>query len=277
MLDKIKSEVVQSLSASDLDVDKIALDGVTMRIGGKVLNLTVSQSTPAATIEQEIREELKVKLKDKLTALGAFIDKKMSEAFGIVESVKSEYARKEKILVDKIQSSNVMPQITWSQAERGLSVIPTKDGVGWLVRKTYWPKFLDNKVIDPKFQKKMITNVIVYIETQGKKVVNVTVRKLAGLGTFDHYHRNCWGNWTWQKSVDGAEDILAMADQAMAVLERVNSMSVAVRNPIGLPRIDTLTRHTDGSLDEISEEMVGRNLTRTGTVVDDNENVWSTT
>ena len=278
-LNKTKDVIMNAIKASELDIDKIVLDGVSMRIGGKILNFTVSQSTVADDIIQEIKNEMISKHKNNLDALGKYVDKKMVEALNTVESMKSEYARKEKMLVDKISSSNIMPQITFDQATRGLSVIPVRNGIGWIVRRTYWPKFVDTNVIDSKFQTKMITNVAIYIETEGEKIRNISIKKLIGFDDFDHYHRGCWGNWKWQGyKCKSAEDMLSMADDAMAVLERVNTMSIANRNPRGLPKLETLLKHTvrRSEIVDITTGSVGRNLERTVSVVEDDENVWRT-
>ena len=280
MLDKIKTDLLSAISANDLDVNKINLDGATIRLGGKVLKLTLDKNDDTTTIEQEIRAELQNKLKVKMRDLSSFVDTKMGEAFVLVDSLKSEYLRKEKMLNDKIAKSNPMPDITFEQAQKGLSVIPTNNGIGWLVRRTYWPKFVDDSVIEPKTQKKMITNVVVYIVTLGEKVIELSIRQLANLNTFDQYHRGCWGNWQYQANkIKNANDVLALADQAIAVLERINTMSVARRNPDGLPRLDTLRRNSARSsadaLSQVHDMTISNNLTRTGVIQGLNEDVWT--
>ena len=48
------------------------------------------------------------------------------------------------------------------------------------------------------------------------------------------------GTWRFPREYNTADDIIKIAKDAEAVLENVNTGSVANRNPSGLPRIDTL-------------------------------------
>lgn len=281
MFEKIKNDISNYINSSDLDLQKINLNGATIRLGGKVMRLVVDTSVDTNDIEKEIRSELEAKLKSKLVELSSFINSKMNESLSMVESLKSEFQRKEKLLNDQLVNSHPMPSLALDHIRRGLSVVPAgSDGIGWLVRKTYWPKFIDDSMIDIKTQKKMITNVIVYITSKNEIVREISIRNFHNFDTFDHYHRNCWGNWDWSKRrITNPDDAIKIADDAIAVLEKINSMSIAKRNPVGLPRLDTIRRNTvvptTNNIESIHEMNVSPSLARTGVDPLNTEDVWT--
>lgn len=230
-----------------LDVNDIKMNGVTLRMGNQVFQLVASLSEPF-DVEEQIKKEYQEKLTLKLSKIGDQIKSKMAEVSIMVSSYKEEYDRKEKILKDTMAKSAPMPNVTWAHAQRGLSVIKgdERGKIIWLVKRVYNPKFVDRNPIEPLYIKKLRNDIFVAIITADDKVVGVSTRRMDGLEYFDHYHQirpDCWGNWTWPKTFSSPEDIIKIADDAMGVLENVNTMSIAHRTPRGLPALATLRRH----------------------------------
>jgi len=277
-LNELKNNITNKIESTILNCNSITTSGVSLRIGNKIVRFKTEEVVQS--VEEEIREELMHELKDKLKELSNYVDKKLNEAHSTVVTITDEYQRKEKILNDKLANSKPMPYISWEQAKRGLSVIPeSSTGIAWLVRKVYWPKFVDNSLIEPKYQKKMITPVIIYIVVEKDIIKRIDIKTI-NLENFDHYHAGCWGNWLWSKiRIKNAEDILNVADEAIAVLEKINTMSIARRTPSGLPRLETLMRNlVNRSVDDVvTDNIVSRNLERTGVSLGTDGDVWSVT
>lgn len=265
-VDKLVSEMDGILKT--VDMKDVNLDEISIRMGGKVLKFAKISDT-VIPVEQEIRREYNTKLLAKLSEISTHIHNKINEAMKLIAAQREEYDRKEKIIQEKLAKAAPMPDVFMEHARKGLSLFKgDKSGeLKWLIRRTYWPKFVDRKAIEPEFAKKFITPIFIMIVTSGNKVTSVTTRKLAGLDLFDHYHQagpDCWGQWNWKSDWATPDDIIRIADEAEAVLENVNRGSVAKQEPPGLPRIDTLMKHIIP--DKITPEIVtGRDdLTRTG-------------
>jgi len=229
------------------DVDSIVSDGLTIRIGEKVLKLNLVSQRRIDEVD-EIKDELRSKLNDQQKIIKQKINDKISEITEYHHQMKREYTRKEKELKDILAKSAPMPEIYHNHAQAGLSVVKgsNKNELIWLVQGVYWPKYYDSKPIDPKFSKKMISNVVFMISTNNKTVTGVSTRKPIGLDYFSHYHQSqpdCWGKWKYSTRWEKPDDIIRIAREAEAVLENVNSGSIAESNPRGLPRQNTLKRH----------------------------------
>ncbi len=230
----------------NFDFGEIELKDAMLRIGTHFFKMQIVENKEITSFKTEIENDLKSKLREKLKELRTFIDKNMIEYASVVNTIKSEYERKEAILTEKLANANPMPNITQSQLEKGLSVIPLNRGIGWIVRRTYWPKLVDRKPIKIKLQQKMIKNVLVVIRTEGTTVKDITIKRVSDFGVFEHYHRNCWGDWHWQnKKVNNGDDAITIANEAMAILENINTMSLAEHNPHGLPAISTVRRNLE--------------------------------
>jgi len=230
-----------------VDIDKIESDGLSIRVGDKVLKLNVISQTPIPEVA-EVKEEFRQKLNEQQRMIKAKINDKINEITEYHHSMRMEYQRKEKELKQILARSAPMPDILYSHAQQGLSVVKGdgKDRLIWLVQGVYWPKTLDHKQIDPKFSKKMISNIVFMIETSGQTVTSASTRKPIGLDYFSHYHQSrpdCWGKWKRATVWKNPTDIIRIAREAEAVLENINTGSIAEPNPRGLPRKSTLGRH----------------------------------
>jgi hypothetical protein len=265
-VDDIKKDIFKELKAAD--VDSSLLNEITMRIGGSLVKLVKVSDNPI-DFEREIRNEYKEKLSEKLTKIGEIINQKMAEAMSIINAQKGEYERKEMILQDKLDKAVPMPEITYSHAKQGISVTrgPNRGDLAWHIRAVYWPKFVDRVSIDTRHVKKMVTPVVIVILTNGNKITSVTTRKMSDLSYFSHYHQaspDCWGSWRPPVTWTNTQDILNVARDVEAVLENINSSSVATNGPRGLPRLSTLQRNLVEIGDRPDVSSLASDMGRTG-------------
>lgn len=265
-----------------VDIRKIESDGLSIRVGDKVLKLSVISTTPIPEVS-EIKEEFRTKLNEQQRLIKQKINDKINEITEYHHSMRLEYRRKEQELKNILARSAPMPDIGYAHAQQGLSVVKGDgaDSLLWLVQGVYWPKTLDHQQIDPKFSKKMISNIVYCIETKGQKVTSVSTRKPIGLDYFSHYHQSrpdCWGKWKNRSDWKKPEDIIKIAREAEAVLENINTGSIAEQNPRGLPRSSTLKRHLVESKKSVKMGALNQSSRRSGiteTVRTEDSEVWS--
>lgn len=231
-----------------IDANKIQLDGVTLRIGNKVMKLVHQEDIPGTT-EEEVREEFRVKLAEKLEIIKKNINDKIYQMSDFVNTLRREYESKEAALERKMRDSHIMPEISRQHAERGLSVVRGNraNEYVWIYQGFYWPKTVNKQAIEPAYVKKMMSNILIVVKTKGKFITDVTTRKLQDFEFFQHYHQanpDCWGKWHWPEVWDGTADMMIhVAQEAQIVLENINTGSIENRTPRGLPRQETLMRH----------------------------------
>lgn len=244
-VDNVKESIDSVLT--ELSIDDVKSEGMTVRIGGRVVKLEITEETTLP--EDDIRAEYSEKLTRKLQTIKEKVNEKLSEMSYMVEQNRMDYEEKERELNDRLSSSNIMPNITYEEAKQGLSVVSDGNGkMVWLYQGVYWPKFVDGRPIDPKYSKRMISPVTIVIKTEDDRVNSVTVRKPIGLGKFSHYHgmsarSDCWGEWNIPSHWKEPSDILSIARESLVVLENVNSHSPGTSSPTGLPRLSTLQQH----------------------------------
>lgn len=266
----------------EADVDKIKTDGMTLRVGGKMLHFSSVDENPI-TVEEEIRNELKEKLNSQQVIIKNKINNKISEMVSYFNEIKREYQRKEIEMERKLNDTTLMPNVQWNHAERGLSVIKGsgRDKLIWLCQGIYWPKYVDKKPIEKKYSKRLISNVIFLVETKGTHVLDVSTRQPIGLDYFDHYHQSkpdCWGYWKFEKKWNTPDDIIKISKEAEAVLENVNTGSIANSSPRGLPKKNTLLKHLSKSNEEDFLGNLNQQVRRSGITEDNRTNdmdVWS--
>ncbi len=233
-----------------IDVDAIELDGVTLRLGNRILRLAIDEDSPLEA-EDQIREEFREKIASKLTVIKQNINDKVEEMSNFVNTLRSDYERKEIELQRRLDTVVAMPDMGHDDLYSGLSVArgSYSNEVYWLVQGIYWPKYVDRRAIEHNYTKKMISHIIICVVTKGDKITGVSTRKPLGFDYFQHYHQSnpdCWGDWSYPRNLKGknhAQEIIRIAQEAQIVLENINTGSVATRNPRGLPRKDTLLRH----------------------------------
>lgn len=250
--EELKTSMEKILDESTIDIEAVRSEGMTIRIGGKVVKLEITEEVSLP--EDEIRAEYSAKLTEKLQRIKEVLNEKMSEMTYMVEQNRQDFEEKEKQLQIRLASANIMPEISYDHAKAGLSVVKHHthhegaDVLTWLFQGVYWPKYVDGNPINPKYAKRMISPVTMEIVTKKDCIVRVVVRKTIGLSKFEHYHSmdsssDCWGQWEFPKRWESPDDILSCAHDALAVLENVNTSSPGNRNPSGLPRLSTLEQH----------------------------------
>jgi hypothetical protein len=263
----------------DLNTNDLQTKTVTLRIGGTLFELTPKAGEPLE-IEAQIRKEYEEKLNEKRNLIKDSIKSKMSEVSILVSSIQDEYERKERLLKDTLAKSAPMPNVTWDHAVRGLSIVKGqgRGEICWLVKRTYNPKYVDHKNIEPLYIKKLMTNIYIRVRTQDDNIVGVSSHYMNNLEYFDHYHQNhpdCWGNWVYPKKWKVVEDIITVADQAIAVMENINTMSIARRTPRLLPRLETLRRHVSRETTAPVDIKVGTTGLREGLgMAEPNSDIW---
>ena len=264
-----------------VNINSIPLTDITLRIGGRVVKFTKS-SDEDLPVDKEIKAEYQNKISAKMKEIYEVINNKLNEALRFAQSVQSEFTRQEQILKDRLAKAHPMPEVKMSHARRGLSVFKgeTSGEICWLVRRTYWPKFVDHVAIEPSYIEPFITPIFILITTKDNQITRVETRRLAGLELFNHYHQanpDCWGKWSnYKKKFSSPDEIIAVADEAEAVLENINSGSIANREPHGLPKFETLKRHVTKEKSALEDIKVTDGLARAGVrTVGGAEDVWS--
>jgi len=231
-----------------VDVDAIKLDGVTMRLGNKVLRLVVDSESPS-DVEDQIKEEYRQKLAIQLNTIKDNINNKVSEMSEFVNTLRREYELKERTLQKRLDGVTAMPDLNENHMYSGLSICKGNypGEIFWLVQGIYWPKYVDRRAIEPNYTKKMMSHIIICIQTKKDKITSVSTRKPLGFDFFQHYHQanpDCWGKWSPPRRFNNdPNEIIRIAQEVQVVLENINTGSIAKNNPRGLPRRDTLMRH----------------------------------
>jgi hypothetical protein len=258
-LDDLKSEMTNCLNV--VDIEKIKLDKVTMRVGNKIVQLAVVGDASSTSVDQEIRKEYSEKLTKKLAQIGDIINNKMSEVTAMVSQIKSEYDRKEKIINDRMRNMSPMPDVNLDMARKGMYVFKGDSGeVCYLIRGKYRPLMIDQKPLKPVQAKKLEADIFIMFNVKdGKNISMVSTRDINTLDYFDHYHQakpDCWGKWMWPKDFKTPYDLFSIARTAEGVLENINTGSIANRNPRIYPKIDVLRKYIIDT-DELKSELDG--------------------
>lgn len=270
-------EINNIVDCLSLDTNDLTSSKVSLRVGNKLFDLVPSNVTEL-DIEKSIRAELEKKLSDKKDEIRKAIKMKMDEVSSFVSTLQREYEVKERELKRKLSSAQPMPEVNFSHAQRGLSVVKGDNGkIIWLIKRTYNPKFVDHTPIEPQYIKKMMSNIIIKIVTENDMVLSISTHYSSNLDYFEHYHQShpdCWGNWVKPTTCKTADEILKMADDAISVLENINTMSIARRNPRLLPRIDTLRNHLVRTTNHVQETTVRTSLQRDGISGTSENDIW---
>jgi len=244
-IEKTRKDVVEGVDEilNGVKVDDIRAEGITVRIGGKLVKLEVCEEQ--LTDEETIRREMIAKFNEKLSAIRDYINDKAMEIENVISTYRDDYERKERELEKRLADANIMPGINREHAAKGLSIVSAgEDSYLWIYRTTYKPTRYNGKPLDPKFARKMITPVVIEIKTKGKNVANVSVKRYLGNGNFHHYHSGCWGEWRYSNEKwETPDDIIRIADYAIGILDNINGESPADHSPTGLPRITTVRKH----------------------------------
>ena len=176
------------IDIDSVNIDNIKLDGITVRSGNKLIKLEVVHETPIE-IEDEIREEYRLKLRGKLQEIKTRLTDKINDVVQMTSRIRREAESKESELKEKLRRIKSMPEITWSQAKQGVSIVQgeTRDEICYLINGIYYPKFVNDKPIDPIYAKKLITPIIFFFRTVNNRITEFSTRKPQNLEYFPHY------------------------------------------------------------------------------------------
>lgn len=266
---------------------------IKVRHGNKIFSYkveNVEEEFDIDSVKSEVKEiyaqrlaEIKTKVTEYIQEFKFIFDKEKKK----VEDIKKELER-------KLQSCNIMPEITEDHLRKGLSVVKGNgnESFTWSYKTVYHPKIYNDRVIDPAQSKKMITPINIVIKTTGDRIVKVVVMRSVGWSKFEHYHSmgsdsDCWGDWKPNThSYKTPDDIIDIGKHAVSVLERINPRSFGNQSPKGLPRPSTIEKHLLGNEININqvyndELTASRENQRSGidtNVLSENnrlQNVWS--
>jgi len=285
---KAKEDIDYLVTQIDsINIDDIKNEEVHLRLGNKIYKLVCSGDIDETYMENKIRDEFRKRLTEKLDSIKKKINTKLNQMSEFVSAIKEDYKDKEKELQSKLNNIISMPEITFEHAKKGLSVVRGKgpQQYFWLVQGIYWPKYVDHDPIDPGFSVGLITPVIILVETNGNRIIDVSVRKPIGLSRFPQYHtishdRECWGTWKYEREWRTPTDIIKIAQEAQIILENINSGSLGNRAPDGLPGIETVRRHVKKSSKKINNAKLNKREERMGVTPQDTHvggsNIWRT-
>ena len=89
--EKLKTDMESTLDA--INIDDVKSEGMTIRIGGRVVKLEITDEVTLP--EDEIRAEYSAKLTDKLQHIKGILNEKMSEMTHMVEQNRQDFEEKE--------------------------------------------------------------------------------------------------------------------------------------------------------------------------------------
>jgi len=271
------------------DVDSIVSDGITLRSGNKLFSFSVVEENilPDDDIKKEYQEKVDSMFETMKREAQTYKDQ-LKQAFDLKNDILTEKISEYK---EKIKDASPMPEISTVYADKGLSVAKSEEGLKWYFNCVYAPKYINNKIIDPAFAKRLMTPITIEITTNNEdKVTNIRVLKIIGHTKFRHYHSlsstsDCWGDFKYAGEVIGnADKALIFATKVLLLLETINEYSLGTSNPKGLSRFSTLKKHiiedSDVS-DENKKSTINSRNERSGFGVDVNDEisrdmVWST-
>ncbi len=271
------------------DLNNIKSDGITIRTGNQVLKLTVTDTVSIP--EDDIKKEYDSKYNVFITDIKKQFEIYKKQLSFSLNKKKEEYEKKKSELRIQLKKINTIPNITREHANKGLTVVNGNNGgLVWYYNCVYQPKYINKKVIDPNFAKRLMTPVTLEITTNENNVVTLMkIVKIIGHEKFQHYHSlsntsDCWGDFdSTGRIIDDPNDAIKLSKDALAVLETINEFSLGKRNPKGLSRFDTLIKHIqrdDIDKNSIKHVSVNSRNSRTGFDQEINnsntENIWST-
>ena len=111
-LTKLKKEALANMfqDIDSVDVDAIKNHGVTIRAGNKLVKLEVVSEQPIE-LEEEIREEFRIRLREKLQEIKNRLNQKVTEIVETTSRIRIEAERKEQELKRKLQRAHPMPDV----------------------------------------------------------------------------------------------------------------------------------------------------------------------
>jgi hypothetical protein len=272
------------------DVSKVQADGISIRIGNRIVKLQVTEETVIDDVET-VRKELEEKFSEYVNNVKSQFENYKEQMRTVLMKEKEKISQKEKELARRISEVSTLPNLTFDHMRIGLSVSKNNHGLVWSYKAVYAPKFVSDRRIDPTFAKRLVTPICIEVYTDGAGLVyDCKVKQILGDKKFQHYHSlggnsDCWGNFKPNgRTITEPNDMIAFCREAVAVLETINDMSIGTMNPRGLPRYNTLKKNLlsveeSGKNPNDSRSSTNSRNERSGvsqTMENESESVWST-
>jgi hypothetical protein len=239
------------------DLSNIQSEGITIRSGSKILKFRVTEET-ALPDDVAYRKELEAKFSQAHNVLKSELEEYKNQMKVSLDKEKQKLAQSQAELDRRINAVSVLPALTESHLNLGLSVAITdgssrnnrNGGLVWSFKTVYAPKMVGNRRIEPDYAKRLVTPVVIVVRTdKDSKVHSVVVNQYIGNNKFHHYHSmsnssDCWGQFHYSgKVINNPNDMITFCREAAFLLEVINDMSIGTRNPRGLSRFETLSKH----------------------------------
>jgi hypothetical protein len=232
-------------------LENIKSDGITIRVGGQIIKF-VADEVQDIGVEEEVRKELQEQYEQEHQNLVRQFDEFKNMVQDQVNRKNREIRDREKELEKRIRENVSLPVLNEDLARQGLTVSARTSGRGylWSLVCVYAPKYINNKIIDPNFAKRLMTPIRIFVYTDSNwRVSEVKLVKLINCEKFQHYHSmdsgsDCWGGMKFSGEVlDTADKALKFIRDVQIVLETINGASIGNRAPRGLSRLATVEKH----------------------------------
>lgn len=232
------------------NISDIKSTGLSIRVGNQIVKF-VADDVQDIPVNEEVENELRAHYKDAVDT----VNKQWADFKTVVqEQVRQknqELDVRERELNEKAKQVVTLPVLNANMLQQGLTVAKNNgNGYMWSYICVYAPKYVNDKIIDPVFAKRLMTPIRIFVTTDDNwKATRVKLVKLINCEKFEHYHslsgnRDCWGGMKYSGIlVDTPESALKFMHDVQIVLETVNEMSIGNRAPKGLSRFTTLTKH----------------------------------
>ena len=269
----------------------IQANGISVRSGNKVLRFSVTEET-IVNEDAAVRKELEEKFQEHMKSLTNKFEEYKTSMKAALDTEKNKLRKTQEDLERRLNAVSTLPSLTEKHLHQGLSVaIAERGGFVWSFKTVYAPKMVGNRRIEPEYAKRLVTPVVLEVLTNAAgKVHSLTVKQYMGNDKFHHYHgmsnsSDCWGQFRYSgRIINNPDDMILFCKEASFLLEVINDMSIASRNPRGLSRLDTLQKHLLAPDAGVPEGNARSNVTnsrndRAGVVSNVNaevsDNVWS--
>lgn len=232
-------------------LDNIKAEGISIRVGGQIVKFVADEVQDIPVVD-EIRNEMKQMYEEEVKRLQDSVQHLKDSVKSQVSNRNYELDQREKELNKKLRENVSLPTITEDQMKSGLTVARRKSNRGgyvWSFICVYAPKYVNEKIIDPNFAKRLMTPIRILIYTDDNwKSSEVRLVKLINCEKFEHYHlsgsSDCWGEFKQSGTlVDTPEKAIDFYRTIQIVLETINQMSIGTSSPKGLSRFTTIEKH----------------------------------
>ena len=244
----------KTVEEESIDIGDINGESLIFKVAGRYFNLVAVKET--SNIDEILKENYEEKLSSEKERILAKCNAAVEEFKAYTKHVLEVGEQEISELQRRLRNSSPMPEISYAHAKAGLSVVKGENGnMIWLFRTVYNPQYVEDRQLSKSMVKKLLTPMIIMITTRKEEIIGVETKTLA-LEAFRHYHRlsagsrrrspggDCWGNWKWARTkFSTPDDILRIAREASNVLSTINPRSIATRDPVGLPRFQTVESH----------------------------------